>query len=442
MWAKRTVSFESQCRMGPWAQDSGYHKETIVENLSDELLDLEKWLQPSESEEMSRLLTIRRFVSFIEEYVRPSIVVVQGSSATDTYLPTSDIDLIVTNLPEDNDPVRILKNITKLFWQFQMIVQGFVIPGARVPIAKCIDRGYGYNIDICIGNANGSLNVPRVKNYLSQYPNIRPVLMFLKALTFITDTDNPATGGFGSNHLLNLAIFAVQAFPDAKTPGELLFNLMNTMANKFNYFMVGISVVNGGCLFSKPDRNVLDYQCPQGFVFEDPQMHNVFFGGRTTKTPLLVSTFKKALVHLNAVDPDKSSLLTAILGDLHEIADRRAAINRVASLLNASLKDFACEIDKLSKSSWTSKKIVPHHGIVRVGPDANRAQMTRSNSTPEGLNKKSNQKKNIWKRNLESKQAVKEAKNADFMKSRSIPDFREARNQVFLNQRKNKKARN
>ncbi|EAY05503.1 hypothetical protein TVAG_080950 [Trichomonas vaginalis G3] len=423
MWARRTVSFEKDSRMGPWANSSGYKSEKLEDRITDELTDLENWLKPSESEELSRLLTIRRFVNFIEEYFRPCIVVTQGSSATDTFLPTSDIDLIVTNLPDIQDEVRILKNITKLFWQHQLIVQGFVIPGAKVPIAKCIDRAYGYNIDICIGNANGSLNVPRVKNYLSHYPQIRPILMFLKALTYVTDTDNPATGGFGSNHLLNLVIFAIQAFPEAKSTGELLLKLMDCIANKFNYFMCGISIVNGGCLFSKPDTNNIDFQCPQAFVFEDPQMHNIFFGGRTHKMPLLVSNFKKALVHVNAVDPEHSSALTAILGDLHEISERRQAIDRVARFLNGSLKDFACEIDLMSKSAWTSKKIVPHHGIVRVGPDANRAQLTRSISNPEGFDSKNHAKK-AWQRALEKRQMIKEIKK-EVTHSRSIPDFKD-----------------
>ncbi|EAY03932.1 Nucleotidyltransferase domain containing protein [Trichomonas vaginalis G3] len=348
----KKVTIEKISGMGPWVRSSGYHNEHLEDNLTEELSDLELWLRPTTQEELSRYLTVRKFANFIENLFPPCSVVAQGSTGTDTYLPTSDIDLIITNLPETEDGNHLLKKLSKDFWKSQLVVQSFVIPKAKVPIIKCVERVYGYHLDICIGNINGLLNVPRVHNYLTHYPQIRPLLMFMKAITFITGNDDPCNGGFGSNHLLNLVFFAIQAFPEAKSTGELLIKLLDCIGNKFNYFTCGITIVNGGCLFSKYKTNTLDPKHPQSFVFEDPQMYNIFFGNNTTRMPNLVTIFQESLAKIHSEAVNDSSYLSLVLGSLDKIVERRKQILKIAKLLDSPIEQFADKVNKTKFSTW------------------------------------------------------------------------------------------
>lgn len=276
-------SEETEASTTPWMEGKPQITGDIHELLSQELHYLEEWLSPTEIEQKTRLLTIMKISNLIEYYYPSVVVITQGSSATGTYIPTSDIDLIVTQNGSDDSHsvVKTLKEITKFLWKHKLIEQGVVIPHARVPIVKCVERCFGYHIDICISNVNGVLNVPRVKKILTTHPMLRTLFMFMKLFVFLFDIDDPATGGFGSNLLLNICLFAIQSYKtmnggqEPENVGMVLCYMMDVLGNKLNYYLCGVTTVFGGQLFSKRLTDQLDFQCPAAFVFEDPQLHDL-----------------------------------------------------------------------------------------------------------------------------------------------------------------------
>ena len=416
---KRAVSFEQDHKKAPWLEWNSSPKGDLPHSLSQELKYIEKWLKPTEIEEKTRLLTIEKFSNIIETHFPPSSVIVQGSSATETYLPTSDIDLIVTNLSknEARETEKTLKNITKLLWKHKIIVNGFIIPFARVPLIKCVDRCYGYRIDICISNVNGVLNVPRVQKILSFNPMLRTVLIFMKLFVYLYDIDDPATGGFGSNHLLNMVLFAFQSFSathDGKEPeneGEILLYLMDIIANKINFFLCGVSTISDGYLFSKLKSEQLDCQCPIAFVFEDPQLHDVYFGMRTRKTNNLRLEVKKALTILKRYGETSThsspSPISSFLPPVFEIENRRRQIGRAGELLDASPYEFSRSVSLVSSKTWAEKNEKKNLGfknrVIQVSPDPEPAfkpkPIPRSMSSPTGFEKKKIiPQKSVWGR--------------------------------------------
>lgn len=227
-------SIDEMYDVGPWADDeTKYLEPDLYERLNHEILDIAKWLEPTDAERRTRLLVIRRFTNIIEKFYPGSIVVPQGSSATDTYLPVSDIDLIVLNLPPDLEVGDVLRTLTKLFLKSKMISNYKIIDHATVPIAKLTERPFGFSIDICASNINGALNIPRIRKILSSIPLFKPILMFLKLFIYANQIDDPANGGFGSNQIINIVLFAFQSRPDlANNAGQMILYLFDLFANK------------------------------------------------------------------------------------------------------------------------------------------------------------------------------------------------------------------
>ena len=428
------LSMDSPSDDIPWLDGKEAVEGDLDEVLSAELLYLEDWLMPTEIEQKTRFLTITKFANVLEYYYPTAVVIPQGSSATDTYLPTSDIDLIVTKLltHDSHDVIKVLKNVSKLLWKHKLIVQGYVIPGARVPIIKCIDRCFGYHIDICVSNVNGVLNVPRVKNIMRANPMLRPLLIFMKLFVFLFDIDDPATGGFGSNLLINICLFALQSYKtynggrEAKNVGQVLLYLMDVLGNKINYFLCGISTVFGGLLFSKRLTDQLEFQCPFAFVFEDPQLHDVFIGSRTQKTLNLQAEIKRAytkiidLVHSPNDENGKAfSILNTFLPSLDDIIERREQIRKVGELLDASPSDFASAIENSISKIWlqkeTNQMTIFRNKVIDTTPEPPRRsrELNRSLSNPDGFTRNGykSQRENEFQRKKDFQSRAPQAMN-------------------------------
>jgi DNA polymerase sigma len=330
---------------GPWSCGHHYFHPDPAHRLHEELIDLATWLAATPEEAEIRLLVVTRFSKVIEHQYPGCYVIPQGSTATGTCLPTSDIDLIVLNLPSDVNYISALKTLTKIFQRSKMVSRGFVLDHASVPIAKLIERPFGFSIDICVENINGALMIPRVARLMQIYPLFHPLLMFLKLFVYTLGIDDPAKGGFGSSHLINVALFAIQSNPTASTAGDLLLHLIDVIANQLNLFFVGLSTVEGGRLISKPERNLLTPTCPQAFIVEDPQFHGRFLGARTDNSIRLKQAFKFAQEALNKYDFLVVSGIFAFMHNLDTLIARRNQLKKFAEALHRSVEEFAAEAD-------------------------------------------------------------------------------------------------
>ena len=332
---------------GPWGGDRRYLEPSVEERLHHEISDISEWLEPTADELQIRLLTISRFTKVIEQRFPGCIVIPQGSSATKTFLPTSDIDLIVLNLPESQNPVDVLHLLSKVFQKSKMVSKSFVIGHAHVPIAKMLERPFGFHIDLCASNINGALNIERMGNMMNENALFKPMLMFLKLFIWATGVDDPAKGGFGSNLLMNLVHFGFQSRPDIKNLGDMMLYLFDVIANKMNFFLAGVTTVGGGALFSKVKRELLTDQCPNAFVFEDPQFHGNHIGVRTSSIDDLIEACANALEAVRENDYVHCSAISAFMPDVTGVIARRNELARFARLLHGPVKYFAAETDSV-----------------------------------------------------------------------------------------------
>jgi hypothetical protein len=337
---------------GPWALNHRYLQDSLEDRLSEELTDLDAWLSPSDSEMQLRLLTVTRFAAVIEAEYPGSLVIPQGSTATATCLPVSDIDLIVFGIHPQVDQAAVMKSFVKIFQCAHMICKGCVLEHASVPIVKLIERPFGFHIDICIGNINGALNIARVNNMFSQVPMFRPLLMFMKLFATAYQIDDPSQGGFGSNQLISIALFAIQTSPQPASLGGLLLHMLDLFGNRLNFFLAGFSTVSAGRLVSKRSLGLLKGQCPQTLVCEDPQFHGTFLGRFT----FAAIELRKQCAHARAVlldyDFTRGSGITAFLPGIDKILARREELAQWSKLLSKPPGKFAYLAERVP--TWVS----------------------------------------------------------------------------------------
>nr|CAD2179113.1 unnamed protein product [Meloidogyne enterolobii] len=176
-----------------------------IESLHDEIIDLYNWLKPTAEEIWSRRLLFNRTSDIIKGIWPDSNVQMFGSVATNSFLPSSDIDICVRTInsiqiPEDLHKVAdVLKG-----FHFENI---HVLDKTAFPLVKCTDQLTQLNIDINF-NINGRIDrtVGWIRDKLDFMPHLEPLLLVLKLFLAQRGLNNPYTGGLPSYALVVMLV--------------------------------------------------------------------------------------------------------------------------------------------------------------------------------------------------------------------------------------------
>ncbi|KAI9996875.1 hypothetical protein PInf_000138 [Phytophthora infestans] len=203
-----------------------------------------------------------------------------GSYSTGLWLPSSDVDVVVMGLSnsEDRDvPTRFLpdgvKELEQLARQLRpqksWVQRVDVVRGAKVPVAKVILRRgsqkEGENsallrVDVSIENVQTSHGMEAsklVRQYVSDLPRLKPVLMVLRQFLREKALNSAFTGGLSSYAVTLLAVFMmemqrhqeddedcadVSEENEARKLGQLLLDFLEYYGTAFDYFTTGLSL--------------------------------------------------------------------------------------------------------------------------------------------------------------------------------------------------------
>jgi DNA polymerase sigma len=162
------------------------------------------------------------------------MVVCRGSTATGTYLSSSDIDLVVLR-----DPALgpcLLSALHAHIGSFKVFQIAEVIGHAQIPIIKGVEKQFGFHIDISINAEAGILNVPRICDLLGAYPAMDTLVPFEKWFLLQYRLDDPFRGGTGGIILEYMSLSIIQAAgPDCQMHlGQLLLAFLKTFGQTFN----------------------------------------------------------------------------------------------------------------------------------------------------------------------------------------------------------------
>lgn len=143
----------------------------------------------------------------------------------------------------------------------------------KVPLIKMVDKITDINVDISFNRTNGVYCVKLVRFLLAKYPELRPMILVLKAFLKSRGLNETYHGGVGSFLLTmmctsylqrqyRLSVAQKQGVDDAKHHcstnkidlGRHLIQFLDLYGQKFNFEHVGISIRKQGTYYYKEKR--------------------------------------------------------------------------------------------------------------------------------------------------------------------------------------------
>lgn len=254
----------------PWFRKNGYKNKNIFLRLHEEILDFVHFVSPTEEEKENRRVLKRDVDAVVAELWPDAQVVVFGSTRTEMYLPTSDVDMVILGCPE---ACMTYHQLAEKLVEKNLVSYIEVVDGAKIPIVKFCHSGTNLQCDIAFNNSGGLATADLIVSYMQQFPAFRPLVLVLKYFLHQRSLNETFQGGVGSfllqimvvSFLQNQAKENVTEFVNCRmyNLGHLVVGFFHLYGSKFNYEHVGISVREGGYYFSKYSR---DWQQKRGFL--------------------------------------------------------------------------------------------------------------------------------------------------------------------------------
>lgn len=129
----------------------------------------------------------------------------------------------------------------------------------KVPLIKLVDKKTGINLDISFNRTNGVYCVKLVKYLQKKYPELRPLILVLKAFLKSRQLNETYHGGVGSFLLTMMVTSYLQrqyklGGTEKMDLGWHFLEFLKLYGHTFNYDRVGISIRKEGSYFCKEKR--------------------------------------------------------------------------------------------------------------------------------------------------------------------------------------------
>lgn len=194
-----------------------YRDDYVVKCLHKDLIDFQEYNKDSILKLKPKLDELLNYIKqLVEETIPEYIVQLYGSHATGLCLNWSDLDIVLINKSEF-ESINIVLHLQSLY--YKLSDKGWIsnikfIESATIPIIKIIASDYfnNMNIDISIQDSKhyGMKCVNLVKDYISEFEALEPLLYALKNLLKNGNLNNPYTGGLSSYGLILMLVSFLQ----------------------------------------------------------------------------------------------------------------------------------------------------------------------------------------------------------------------------------------
>ncbi|ODV76951.1 uncharacterized protein CANTADRAFT_8128 [Suhomyces tanzawaensis NRRL Y-17324] len=210
----------------PWIKDHDHSKQKeIADWLTLEMKDFVNYISPSSREIHTRNGVINQLKSKIKEFWPSTDTYVFGSSATDLYLPGSDIDMVIVSDTGDYEQRSRLYQLSSYLRNMKLAKNIEVIAGAKVPIIKFVDPKSNIHIDISFERKNGIEAAKKIRKWLSTTPGLREMVLIVKQFLRSRKLNNVHVGGLGGYSTIILCYHFMKLHP------KLATNTMNALDN-------------------------------------------------------------------------------------------------------------------------------------------------------------------------------------------------------------------
>ncbi|CEG70706.1 hypothetical protein RMATCC62417_06552 [Rhizopus microsporus] len=265
----------------PWSSPKTLSITDSISRLSQEILDFEKYIAPTDHEQRLRSDALNMIQRLIESMFSPMPVVEAfGSFVTSLALPSSDVDIVI-RFDKPVMPRNILNKIYREAKRRIMFKRSEFIRAAKTPIITgCLRNGVSVDISVQ-GNVTSS---ERTVTWIKEYPELKPLFMVLKQSlsafrlrnVWTFEPLSAKTAGLCNFGLICLIVSYLQLHKptditstDPEYYGRLLLGLLDYYAHDFNASKHIISVSDEGKYYPiREMNNVLgDYYYETGKLF-------------------------------------------------------------------------------------------------------------------------------------------------------------------------------
>ncbi|CAE7375508.1 Tent4a [Symbiodinium natans] len=258
-----------------------------------------------------------------------------------------------------------------------------IIETAKVPVVKVRSQSCGLRADVVFSQPDGMESSKFIRSQLKEYPQMKPLLLFLKYFLLQRGLHETYTGGMGSYLLCNVVLHFLQRHPSFRSTrqyagtslGHLLFDFLKYYGQEFNYMTQGISVLDGGSTFAKASRFPEKKQRgPVQLCLESPLAPDMDLGGACFRMHILRNLFHHGfhcVCHLfvSRSPPEVSMLCPLLIDPAHPVITDRFKLMSEQPAALPGLKRKASQAESL-ESSAAPKKAMKRASSESLGAQA------------------------------------------------------------------------
>lgn len=208
-------------------------------SLSNQLISLYNYLKPTIKENKIR----NHIISKIEKIIKQNNLKMKifGSNGTEMYLPSSDIDIMVSTNENNNDE---LDNLALQLANNKIINSNYLnITNTKIPIIRCFDCSLGLRIDISNGNNKGYKHLLYIREILNKHSYIKIYALILKKFIKQRNLHNVRKGGLCSyaqflmlyHFLMMHPLIQTNKIDPVKNIGVIFMDFFQFYGKIFNY---------------------------------------------------------------------------------------------------------------------------------------------------------------------------------------------------------------
>lgn len=198
-----------------WISKKRQYSSNMTIMLHEEIIDFARYIEPSQEEHRIRTFVVDTVHSLLLDHYPNCSIIPFGSFVTKLYLPQSDIDvtLWIKRTPVQREIAGIIRNIARILERSKQFVQVEPVLSAKVPIVKAIHKEFGICVDVSLQQTNGEKTVRTVRNFLTRYPALRPLVFVLKMFFVSRDLHEVFTGGISSFSVITMLVCFLSSHP-------------------------------------------------------------------------------------------------------------------------------------------------------------------------------------------------------------------------------------
>jgi DNA polymerase sigma len=264
----------------PWIQNHDHSEQKeIADWLTMEIKDFISYISPAKSEIEARNSCVRRLRDAVTNLWKDSEVHVFGSSATDLYLPGSDIDMVIVSDHGGYGSRNSLYQLSSYLKKLRLATNVEVVAHARVPIIKLTEPQTNIHIDISFERTNGIEAASVILSWLRETPGLRELVLIVKQFLAVRKLNNVRHGGLGGFSTICLVYSFLRLHPRVSTGnidvldnlGVLLIEFFELYGKNFSYDNIAICVADDSvCYLRKSDYKDLQGRSSFTLAIQDP----------------------------------------------------------------------------------------------------------------------------------------------------------------------------